>query len=112
MGNLKKPTLTDAPVPIPDEIHADYFGEHFPLLVEHLTQERWDDNTTRETSTINLSYGDGHVKACLNDRAGNQYFFLSAESVMNALLELEAKLASGRADWRTSKPREKGRPAK
>lgn len=72
-----------------------------PTICEHLTQETYEDGTSRELSKVSISYQDGLVLAALNDGDQRQSLYRSGEGVQAALKALEKALASPGADWRS-----------
>lgn len=79
--------------------------EAYPLLWEHLVETRWEDGSTRETSTLLLFAEDGRWKGCLNDRAEARSVFLAALTPEGVFEALEAGLRSEGLDWRAKPPR-------
>lgn len=83
--------------PSPDEV--EWFMEH-PALCEHLSLDRWEDGTSRETSTLLVFWDAGAWKVCLNDRSGGRVAFLSGSSPTSLLEALERSLQEDSLDWR------------
>lgn len=77
----------------------------FPLIVEYLAADRWDDGTPRERSTL-LMFVDGlRWKVCLNDRALGRVAFVSGVDPEEVLSSLEEALAKDSLDWRAVQKR-------
>ena len=97
---LKKPT---APLgsPAPDLLpsSAGDVLSAFPNLLEQLCSSRWEDGTSRVTSTLKLEQEDGKWKLTLVDRAGGQVLYILNPLLEEAMLHLEVGLATGKADW-------------
>lgn len=72
----------------------------YARLFEHLVEDRWDDGTVRETSTLLLFVEAGRWKGCLNDRALGRSCFLSADTPEGLLAAFEGGLADDGLDWR------------
>lgn len=109
---LKKPTPVDGfPVGTGgDPLFArSVDATSYPNLFSYLTEERWDDGSPRETSTLLLFVEHGILKVCLNDRAVGRTCFLSCASFDAALEALEHGLASDTLPWRA---KVQGRPGK
>lgn len=80
----------------------------YPLLIEHITDEEWDDGTSRERSTITIICEGGLMKVSLNDRELERSLWRSGMTLQEALGSLEKALGSSKADWRPW-PGRKGR---
>lgn len=74
----------------------------FPALGEFLTETKYPDGKSRETSTITVFVQDGMVKVCLNDRDQGRVLFRAGEDVVTALQALEDALTGDDADWRAA----------
>jgi len=86
-----------------DEVQGGFdaqFACDFPALHEYLTALKDPQGKRRQTATVTLSVSDGAWKASLNDRHTAHSLFVTAESVRDALLALEAVLVSPRPPWR------------
>jgi len=81
----------------------------FPALWEYLSLDRWEDGKKREVSSLTLFWGDGRLKAALNDKANGRVLFSAGTSLSDLLVSLEAALVSGDAEWKVSAA---GRPRK
>jgi len=74
--------------------------EKFPLLTEHLTHVKWDDGKPRTPSTLTISFNDGKMVCCLNDREANSGMFVTGATFQELLRSLEANLAGrGESRW-------------
>ncbi len=74
-----------------------------PLLVEHLGTQKYEDGSSRETSTLSVFTEDGGLRVALNDRDNRRSLYVSADSLEGCLKALEAMLADDRAAWRAWK---------
>jgi hypothetical protein len=81
------------------------FGERYPCLYAHLTDEKWDDGARRLTSTLFFFCEGGYFKVCLNDRAEKQVAFVSGLSWAECLDTLERDLEADLLEWRKQKKR-------
>lgn len=81
----------------PDEAWA----KKHPQLVIWLSDDRWDDGTTRELSSLSLKYQEGMVLASLNDQDGKRTLYKAAGSVAEAIQAIEKALQTGNAEWRS-----------
>jgi len=96
---MKKPTpTTDAVEPgvMPDT----RFAEKFPLLSAHLADDRWEDGTDRQVSTLTFKVEGGALVGALNDREGRQSLYRTAETMEGVSKALEKALGDPKADWR------------
>lgn len=75
----------------------------FPRLLEFLTEPVWEDGSPRQTGTILLFLDEGRLKACLAERSLGLVAFVTGPSLLGLLVEVEAVLRDGKADWRASK---------
>lgn len=74
-----------------------------PATFEFLCVPNSDGSGRSQTATLLIFSEDGLFKACVNDRAENASCFFSAETFQELLAEVERGLATGTAEWRTSK---------
>lgn len=84
-------------------VRCDMFRE-LTTLWAMLTDDAWDDGTTRERSTLLVLCDGGIVKLWLNDKALARSCWVSGESVSDALNTLEESLYAGSAAWRAQGP--------
>jgi len=87
---------TQPPGKMPDESWV----KAYPILSEQLGDDRWDDGTPREVSTLGLKVEDGRIVASLNDKECKRSLYRSGETVKGALVALEKALSDPGADWR------------
>jgi len=76
------------------------FVRNYPALAEFVSLGVLPDGTTRETSTINVSFSHGTFKAFLNDRDSLQSLCVTAETFQGLLEALEGQLQSDSPGWR------------
>lgn len=69
--------------------------ERFPLLTEHLVHTVWEDGKPRTTSTLTVSFADGALVMCLNDREEARGMFVTVETFLEGLKALETNLGDG-----------------
>jgi len=84
-----------APVPIMPTFEGDY-----PNLFAYLFQDRWEDGSTRQTTTLLFFSERGELKCCVNDRDAQRTVFLTCSDVQDALRRVEDGLEGGTLDWR------------
>jgi len=75
-------------------------ADELPILHAFLTAEVGDDGEPRNPSTLTVFVEDGLWKAVLHERQLNLNLFMTADGFHAVLAGLEARLASGRAEWR------------
>ena len=97
---LKREPSTPTGLPPATPLNYAEFEREYPNLYTHLFDERYEDGTHRQTSTLLFFVERGCLKACLNDRDANKSVFLAAASVADALLALELGLDLGNLEWR------------
>jgi len=78
------------------------FKRQWPTLSDFLTLTGWSGKQ-RKSGTLLLFAEEGKWKACVNDRDGGYYAFLSSESFLGLLGALEDSLKGGGLDWRQSR---------
>jgi len=78
------------------------FAATYPLLSEHLTALRYDDEppTPRQTSTLLIFAQEGAWKACLRDRQEQRCLWVASASWGDLFLVLEAALEDPTSVWR------------
>ena len=86
---------SSGPAPLVDGWIAD-----LPLLAEHLTAVTWEDGSHRETSTLTVSWGLGHWRLSLRDRAMKLVLWVSGTSLEDALVSLEMAIDDPETVWR------------
>jgi hypothetical protein len=72
-----------------------------PRLCQYLTDNRWEDGSARETSTITVFLDAGRLKLVLSDRALGRSAFVSGMSLEELLDAVEAGLEGDCLEWRT-----------
>lgn len=72
----------------------------FPAIAEFMTLDKWDDGKPRAPSTLTLFASDGRLKASFNDKALDRVGFLTADTLEELLVELNASLEANTLDWR------------
>lgn len=75
----------------------------FPTLWDYMTQDRWDDGTPRETSSLLIFAQDGMLKAMLRDRENGQCLWTAGVSVATVMFQLDTALNDPNADWKADK---------
>jgi hypothetical protein len=70
------------------------------VLTDYVTQELWEDGTTRSTATIGISYSAGRVLITIRDREQCRVAFTSAETLTAAWSQLREELETDRLAWR------------
>lgn len=81
----------------------------YPTLMEWLTEERWDDGSSRLTSTLLIFCEQGAWKVCFNDRAADRNTFLAAGTFAGVLGLLEERLSAGTIEWKPKGGKPRGR---
>jgi len=80
------------------------FQKRFPLLFEHLTLAKWEeDGSDRATSTLTLFLGPQGPSCSLKERNANRTLFASSESFLGLFDAIERVLADTKAVWRADK---------
>lgn len=79
----------------PDEIAAAH-----PTLWAFLTQDTWDDGSSRETGSMLLFADQGQLKCMLRDKANNACLWIAGASISQLLDVAEVKIVEVGADWR------------
>lgn len=85
-------------------------AKRYPTLLQYLSEETWADGVKRERSTVLLVYEDGLFKACVIDKDLDATLWGSAETLVDCLGCLEARLNDDKAEWRRRKPQTGRRP--
>jgi hypothetical protein len=76
------------------------FVKQFPVLHAFLTEETDEDGKTRAVSKVTVFVEQGQVKASLSDPDNESSLYVSCDTFEAVWGALEARLASGEADWR------------
>lgn len=82
---------------------VDEWAIAYPLLFEHMTAVKWDDGTSRQTSSLTLFQQDGVVKAILKDKEAGLCLWVASPGVGTLFPVLEAALASSETEWRVDR---------
>lgn len=100
-ADLRAKTRGEAKAPKP-QLGDKSFEASFPAL--------WDVMTTNavkgkpvKTMSVTVFVEGAEVKACLNDREGEEVAFVSSDTFQGLLDALEGGLVNGTLDWRASK---------
>jgi len=80
----------------PDEVWV----KKYPVLCEHLGDERWEDGTPREPSTLGIKSEEGRIVVSVNDKELNRSLYRSGGTVDEALKAIEKAIIDPKADWR------------
>lgn len=81
------------------------FAKIHPTLAEYLGDDRWEDGSARERSSLQLKVQDGVILAVLQDHELSRGLYVVGESVTAALRALEKHAGGPGADWRSWKIR-------
>lgn len=104
---MQKPAIK--PVGSPGRSGCDdkFLSKDCPLLCAFLTDDKYDDGTKRERSTISIFVEDGKVKAALNDKNVTASLYRSGESILDVVEAIETALREGGGDewhvWKKSR---------
>jgi hypothetical protein len=97
---MKKPVkhvdVSAGRTPMPDE----EFAHAYPYLTEHLCNEKYDDGSKRQRSSVTLFCEDGSVKLSLNDRTESRSLYVSSDTLQGALALLESACCADAPPWR------------
>jgi len=100
---MKKPVKADPLVEKTAMVRIDPDGillRRAPMVLAMLTDDKWDDGSTRETSTLLLFVDADRLKACFKDRALERSVFVTGESLEAILDTLETGLETDALEWR------------
>jgi len=100
---LERPKAVPDAIPVARPPLDGVFSTDHPFLFAHLTDLTYGDGTPRQSSTMLFFVEEGQWKACLNDRAEGLYCFFAGPSMVALIDTMEAKLATGKVEWRKSK---------
>lgn len=99
-GYVKKPTLAvdvgGKSLPVRDDV----FVKKYPSLMEHMTDEQWDDGSARKPSTFTVFIEQGLFKVALNDKSLERSLYMSGDSLAECLASIEKALKADAGDWR------------
>jgi len=76
------------------------FALAYPHIYEHLHEEKYEDGTLRQTSTLLIFNDGGCLKLCLSDRDNNRSVFVTATCFDDAMVRLEQGLREDDLEWR------------
>lgn len=79
------------------------FTKLYPTLAEYIGDDRWEDGTPRERSSLQVKVQDGMILAVLQDHDLSRGLYVVGESVTEALRSLEKHAKDPAADWRAWK---------
>lgn len=97
---IKKPTPGEKAGPVEEAFSDADFKKCYPYLHAHLTDMRYEDGTSRVTSTVLIFCESGVLRLCVNDRDNNRSVFFTASTVEEALMKAEDALATHTANWK------------
>jgi hypothetical protein len=76
----------------------------FSAILEFLSSLSWGDGSKREAGTLSMTVTAGRWSCRVKDPNGRRYAYLTAVTIDELLMALEAGLASDEMDWREDKP--------
>ncbi len=79
---------------------AEKWREAHPAIDEYMTLETCDDGSPRVVSMLCMFWEAGTFKVALQDRQEGVSLWSAAQSIIEALDALEARLQAGDGDWR------------
>lgn len=92
--------VADAPGRVMSDPEA---AKRWPLLLAYLTQDKWDDNTPRQPSSL-LLFGDGGlIKLMLRDRDAALCCWVACPTLSDGFDAMEAALGDPGTDWRVDR---------
>ena len=94
----------------PSDFLASKWAQAHPSVAEYLTQDKWEDGSARELSTLSIKVQDSGILAVLNDVDSRRSLYVFGTTFEAALKSLEGALAKPGADWRawSQKGKKKG----
>ena len=72
----------------------------YPVLLDYMLLDRFDDGSARKTTTLTFFLEDGALKVCVKDREESLVAFPTSDSFEGLLGTVEALLAEERMEWR------------
>lgn len=84
----------------------DAFAKKYPALTEFLTVSVLPDGQLRQPSSLTLFCEESVFKLCLSERDRGLTLWATGDTLLDALKQLEGRLASPKPEWR--KGRSKG----
>lgn len=97
---MKKLSRPDDAQKVPVIPNDDWLIANCPLLIDYLTNVKYDDGSVRELSTLNIFIQDGLFKVAVNDRDAEASLYASGETLQLALAAAESRLNANVPDWR------------
>ena len=79
------------------------FEDKWPTVYAYVMQDRFEDGSFRQTSTLLFFLDQGRLKVCLSDRQCSRSLFRSSRSVDGCLDALEEALTTDTADWKSKR---------
>lgn len=76
------------------------FLKDYPLIFAHVSQDRWDDGSPRETSGISVYVKNGMWQGRLRDPNTAKCLWVTAPTFRDWFAVLERALAQPRPEWR------------
>lgn len=76
----------------------------YPGLWEALTEDKWDDGTKRERTTLLVLVEGDRWKGMVNDKALQRCAWATGDTLEDLLATIEAGIQGDLLDWRVSKP--------
>jgi hypothetical protein len=76
------------------------FAKKYPILHAYMTEVNDEEGQRREVSKATVFFDQGCVKASLSDASNESSLYVTLDSLEVVWKALEARLASGEADWR------------
>jgi len=103
LPKLKKPTDKTLTKPKEAKWEDKVFNGQYPNLSAFLSQQEWEDGSTRQTGTMIIFVQDGQLKMCISDRDGQKNAFITAPTLQLLYDLAEMGLDDNALDWRTMK---------
>jgi len=100
---MRKPTPQERVEACPRGAGLDPLADSHPRLFERLTDDVWEDGTTRDVDTLFIFHDGARWKCMLKDRCAAAVAFVSSSSFVGLLDALEAGLAASALDWRADR---------
>lgn len=111
MSLLRRGDMEGRGGPGPRPLTDPAFSGDYPLLWSYLTQNKWEDGSPRQTSSVLLFADDGVLKMMLRDRDAGLCLWVAGATVTGLFDAVEGALADAKADWRQDRV-QKGDTAK
>ena len=102
---MKKPNTVNGHAEQGKSLRDESFSKKYPLITEYLTAVKYDDGSSRETSTLSVYVQDGGFGVSINDRDCQRSLYVVATTLSEALAAIEKHLGKEDSDWRSWKPR-------